>query len=88
MSAVQAMVESVIYPIMPTDLTLMERVNQWRQPPQEAPEDAQERLEARASEDGCLLADTEVPHGVLVRSDAGVVLTASEDGWLRAFGCE
>ena len=38
MSAVQAMVESVIYPIMPTDLTLMERVNQWRQPPQEAPE--------------------------------------------------
>lgn len=47
-----------------------------------------ERLEVRASEDGRLLADTEVPNGVLVRSDAGAVLTASEDGWVRAFGCE
>ena len=49
---------------------------------------SQGRLEARASEDGRLLAHTEVANGVLVRSDAGAVLTASEDGWVRAFGCE
>ncbi|MCB9603973.1 MAG: WD40 repeat domain-containing protein [Sandaracinus sp.] len=47
-----------------------------------------ESLEVRAADDGRVLTRRTLDAGVVVRSDAASVFTASRDGFVRAFGCE